>query len=122
MKTSYVVWFCAVFCTPWLQIAYNTKIISSAFPHVRSDPEDRGIVVLRNDHMYVQVYSISEPKSRMPRLGFQNGRLIFCATTFEFSFHFFVMIRLFHGTPRILWDLFNDLPWLKFRINFLFLM
>ena len=124
MKTFYIVCFCAVFYTPCLQIAYNTKIISSALPRVISDPEDRGIMVLRNDHMYAQVYTILEPKSWMPRLGFQNRSLIFSATTFEFIFHFYAMIRLFHGTPRILWELYNDLSWLKFRIIFfcLFLM
>lgn len=122
MKTFYLVSFCAVFCTPWLQLAYNTKIISCALPHLISDPEDRGSMVLRNGHMYAQVYIILEPKSWMPRLRFQNGSLIFCATTFEFSVHVYVMVRLFQGTPRILWDLYNDLSWLKFRMNFLFLM
>jgi len=75
MKTFYVVCFCAMFCTPWSQIAYNTKIISSALPQWISNPEDEGSMVLRNDHMYAQVYTISEPKSRIPCLGFQNGSL-----------------------------------------------
>ena len=66
MKTFYVVCFCSVFCTPWLQIAYNTKILSSALPYLISDPEDRGTVILRNNHMYAQVYTISELKSWMP--------------------------------------------------------
>ena len=88
MKTFYVVCFCAVFCRPWLQIAYNTNIISSALPRVISDPEDRGSMVLRNDHMSAQVYTISVPKSWMPLLEFQNGSYIFSATTFELFFTF----------------------------------
>lgn len=110
MKTFYVLGFYTVFCKHCLHIWCNTKIISSALPHVISDPEDRGSMVLRN-HMYAYVYTISEPYSWF-------FILIFCATTCPVSFHFYLAIRVFHGKPRILWDLYNDLLWLKVQNEF----
>jgi hypothetical protein len=77
MRTFYIACFFAVFYTPWLELSYNTNIISCALPRVISDPEDRGIMKLPNDSMYAQVYTISEPKSWMPRLGFENWSLVF---------------------------------------------